>query len=135
MLCALYTDAVVRETANRAEIGVSAAADSKEGTRSGVLKRQKRRIVLETRGEVLGGLRVEVVVLETANEARIGCQRLLTVGKWASGGAPDGCEGGIRLQEVSDDICAHHLQLVVAQTASKGAFRVSAAADTFMSGK
>ena len=59
-----------------------------------------------------------------------GCQWLLTVGTRAIGGIPDRGEGGVRLQEVGDDLRALHLQLVGAQTANKNGSRVSAAADS-----
>ena len=46
-------------------------------------------------------------------------QRVLTVGKRARGGVRDGGEGGVRLEEVSEILCALHPQLVVAQTANE----------------
>ena len=52
------------------------------------------------------------------------CQRLLTVGTRAIGGIPDRGEGGVRLQEVGDDLRALYLQLVAAQTANKNGIRV-----------
>ena len=57
------------------------------------------------------------------------CQRLLTVGDRANGGILDRGEGGVRLEEVGDDLRALHLQLVVAQTANKHGIWVSAAID------
>ena len=62
------------------------------------------------------------------------CQRLLTVGTRAIGGIPDRGEGGVRLQEVGNDLRALHLQLVAAQTANKNGIWVSAAADSRRSG-
>ena len=62
------------------------------------------------------------------------CQRLLTVEKQAIGGIPDGSEGGIRLEEVGDDLGALHLKLVTAQTANKSPIGVSAAADSRATG-
>ena len=50
-------------------------------------------------------------------EAR--CHGLLTVGRRAFGGIPDGGESGVRLQEVGDDLGALHLQLVAAETFEK----------------
>ena len=50
---------------------------------------------------------------------------MLTVGKRAGGGIPDRGEGGVRLEEVGDDLGALHLQLVGAQTAKKGGIGVS----------
>ena len=49
------------------------------------------------------------------------------------GGILDGGEGGVRLEEVREDLCALHIQLVGAQTANKGQIQVSAAADTCVS--
>ena len=46
------------------------------------------------------------------------------------GGILDGGEGGVRLEEVREDLCALHPQLVVAQTANKGQIQVSMAADS-----
>ena len=63
-----------------------------------------------------------------------GCQWLLTVGTWANGGILDRGEGGVRLEEVGDDLRALHLQLVVAQTANKGRIGVSAAIDSRKTG-
>ena len=45
-------------------------------------------------------------------------------------GILDRGEGGVRLQKVSNDLCALHLQLVAAQTASKNEIWVSAAIDS-----
>ena len=47
-------------------------------------------------------------------------------GETARGGVLDTREGGVRLQEVGDDLRALYLQLVAAQTANKNGSRVSA---------
>ena len=51
------------------------------------------------------------------------------------GGILDGGEGGVCLEEVREDLCALHLQLVGAQTANKGQIQVSMAADSRNPGK
>ena len=48
----------------------------------------------------------------------------------AIGGILDGGEGGIRLEEVGDDLRSLHLQIVAAQTANSGQNGVSAGADS-----
>ena len=42
----------------------------------------------------------------------------------------DGCQGGIRLEEVGDDLRALHLQCVAVQTAITGKIRTSTGADS-----
>ena len=61
--------------------------------------------------------------------AESGCQRLLTGGEASKWGVLDECEGGVRLQEVADDLSALHLQLVVTQAASKSRMEASAGPD------
>ena len=60
-----------------------------------------------------------------ADTSRVGYVRVLAVDsrKWADGGVPDGGEGGIRLEEVGDDLCALRLHLIAAQTANEGKSR------------
>ena len=53
-------------------------------------------------------------------------QRVLTVGKPAKGSVLDGGEGGVRLQEVGDDLCTLRLQDVTAQTAIESRIAASA---------
>ena len=58
------------------------------------------------------------------SEVHSECQRLLTVEKRASGGAPESGDRRVRLEEVGHDLCAFCLQLVANETAtevSKGA--------------
>ena len=59
------------------------------------------------------------------------CQRLLTVRNGAGGGVHDGGEGGVRLQEVGDDLGALHLELVAADAENEGRNGVLVGADTF----
>ena len=67
-----------------------------------------------------------------AREYAIGseCQRLLTVGKWACGGAQELLEGRVRLEGIGEVLGALRTDFVVVETASEGAFRVSAAIDS-----
>ena len=70
VLGGLCVEFVARQTANESRIGVSAAADTRNGAGDGVLERCEGLVLLESASEVLGGLGVEVVARETVNEAR-----------------------------------------------------------------
>ena len=72
MLGGRRIEGVVLETANESQNGVSAAADSRENARGGVLELLEGRVLLEALGEILGGLRVQSVVAEAVSTGRIG---------------------------------------------------------------
>ena len=58
------------------------------------------------------------------------CQRLLTVENRACGGVPERLEGRVRLEGLGEVLGALRTDAVVPESASEGAFRVSAAADS-----
>ena len=79
MLRALRAKAVDAEAANESREEVLVATGSCQigqvcGRRAGggILKRLEGRVLLQALGQVLGGLRVEVVAAETANEKGVG---------------------------------------------------------------
>ena len=79
MLRARGTDVVAPEAANESRVGLLMATDSCQigqvcGRRAGggILERLEGRVLLQALGQVLGGLRVEVVAAETANEKGVG---------------------------------------------------------------
>ena len=59
------------------------------------------------------------------------CQRLLTVGNRACGGALERLERRVRLESLGEVLGAVHTNVVVEETTSVSAFRVSAAADSW----
>ena len=67
-----------------------------------------------------------------AREYAIGseCQRLLTAEKRVCGGALELLQGRVRLERLGEVLGALRTDAVVEQTASEGAFRVSAAIDS-----
>ena len=66
--------------------------------------------------------------LRTRTES--GCQRLLTVGNRACGGALERLERRVRLESLGEVLGTFCTEVVAEKTASEGAFRVSAAADS-----
>ena len=59
-------------------------------------------------------------------------QRVLTAGRRARGAVLDGGQGGIRLEEVSHNLCALHLQVVSTQPANESQRDASRGIDTFV---
>ena len=57
-------------------------------------------------------------------------QGVLTAGRRARGSILDGGQGGIRLEEVSHNLCTLHLQVVTTQPANESRMDASRAADT-----
>ena len=58
------------------------------------------------------------------------CQGVLTAGRRARGAVLDGGQGGIRLEEVSHNLCALHLQVVSTQPANESQRDASRGADS-----
>ena len=54
----------------------------------------------------------------------------MTVEKWACGGALERLEGRVRLESLGEVLGSLRIELVVLETASEGAIRVSAAIDS-----
>ena len=71
MLGTLLTQLVVADTVNKGHIEASAGADSREMGMGGILQGREGRVLLETLGKVLGGIRIELVAAETANKSRL----------------------------------------------------------------
>ena len=61
------------------------------------------------------------------------CQRLLTVGFEAGGGALERLKGRVRLERLRQRLCTRIANLVVLEAANKSQTEVSAAADTCVS--
>ena len=59
--CTFWTDAVVPEAVNGAQISMSAGADSRKAMTSDVLERSEGLVLLQALREVLGGLSIEVI--------------------------------------------------------------------------
>ena len=80
---------------------------------------------------MLCGLRVEVVGAQTANrDANAVSVAADSREKASMCGVLDGGEGGVRLEEVGDDLRTLHVQLVATQTVNSGQNGVSAGADS-----
>ena len=67
--------------------------------------------------------------------SKSGCQGLLTVGIETGGGVLERGDRRVRLEKVSHDLRAFHLERVVAEAANEGQIAVSGAADTFAKGE
>ena len=63
----------------------------------------------------------------------MGCQRLLTVGKWAGGDALEVLERRVDLEGLSKRFCALWAESVVVETANRAEIGVSAAIDSLES--
>ena len=89
-LFCLRVEVIVAQPTTEKRVGVATAADSGQigqvcGRRAGggILKRLEGRILLQALGQVLGGLRVELVGTEAAKKSRSG-----------PSGAADSCQVG-----------------------------------------
>jgi len=69
VLSELRAHIVLGQAARERRTEVSAAADSRKRARGGILELLEGLVLLEALGQMLGGLRVQSVVAETANRA------------------------------------------------------------------
>ena len=90
----------------------------------GILKRLEGRVLLQALGQVLGGLRVEVVAAETANEKGVGLSMAadVHVGQACAGArssVPDARQRLVHGEHVGDVFCSLSLERILAEAANE----------------
>ena len=103
----------------------------------GVLERLEGAVLLQALGQVLGGLRVEEVFAETANEKGVGlsmatdsCQIGQVCGRRACGGILERLEGLVLLEALREMLGTLRTELVVEEAANESRVGVLVAADS-----
>ncbi len=116
----VHAEIVPFEAESNGANAVSAAADSRESVRSGVLERGERLVDGKGVREVLGTVCTKLVAVESVDERRIAVSAAADSQIWAVGGILEGMECRIRLEglgNVAGTLSGKH---VAAEAAKEG---------------